>query len=99
VSPNAAVLWNDRITSLQQQNRAILTVDKDLCRKVNNMGKGGGTFAFFAAHAMALTPVLLAMSADMKTRGATKRATRENAAPSVGPDFSVPDTMPDNFFA
>lgn len=92
LSPPAASVWVSRIDGLQTTNRAVLSVDKELCRKINNMGKGGGKFAFVAAHVMAMAPVVMMVRMDMEQKSAGKR---KPAAPSV----EIPDLIPNEFFA
>lgn len=92
VSPQAASVWVSRIDGLQSSNRAVLSVDKELCRKINTMARGGGKFAFFAAHAMAMAPVIMIVKAET---GPKKRTARP--ADSAQSLF-IPDSIPTDFF-
>ena len=101
VSPNAASMWVGRIDGLQVTNRAVLTADRDLCRKINSLARGGGKFAFLAAHLMALAPVVAVVRHDL-----AQRATQSVPAPEArfaashngAPYVNVP-TDPAGFFA
>ena len=103
-SPRAASEWVQRIPTLQTQNRAVLAADPDLCRRINALGKGGGKFAFVAAHAMAIMPVAGILRQDLALRAAEKAGTVQAEAYANAGTFTADPVMgmtppPRDFFA
>lgn len=67
-APSAAMEWGTRIAGLQQANRVALTADPDLTKRILALGKGSGKFSFFAAHVIAVAPVVTVARAELKAR-------------------------------
>jgi len=90
VSEAAPQIWLMKRERLAAQNRALFVADPTLCRRINSLAAKGGTGAFIGAHAMALFPVAVAVSAEVNARGAARRARAEEkraaAAAANAPD-------------
>lgn len=85
LSPRAALEWADRVETLQQTNAVTLEGDENLTRMILKAGRGGGKFAFIAAHAFALAPVARIVQEDMNVRAQAKSKTPQPPASKAAP--------------
>ena len=93
-APGAAMEWSMRIAGLQQANRVALTADPDLTKRILALGKGSGKFSFFAAHVIAVAPVVTVARAELKAK-ALARPPKAPKPPKSGPaPFDVSGEMP-----
>lgn len=76
------------LPGLREQNLQFLTQDKELAKKINAMGKTGGRYAFFAAQATVLGPVLVIGTQEVSTRLAERKS-----RPESSDDSDVPANM------
>ena len=83
-APGAAMEWSMRIAGLQQANRVALTADPDLTTRILALGRGSGKFSFFAAHVIAVAPVVTVARAELKAR-ALARPPKPPKTPKAGP--------------
>lgn len=77
---------DDRRRGLRSQNRDYLTADPDLARRIAQIGKTGGRYAFFAAQAATLGPVAILAFSEISIRRAEKRAERPDLFDNVNPE-------------
>ena len=84
VSPDAATVWASQVENLQVKNAIILAADKDLCKMINRGAAKGGRYAFFAAHAMAITPPLMIAVQQRRQTIAAQRVQDQKDAEDPG---------------
>ena len=89
-APGAAMEWSMRIAGLQQANRVALTADPDLTKRILALGKGSGKFSFFAAHVIAVAPVVTVARAELKAR-ALARPPKPPKTPKAAPESFEPE--------
>ena len=84
LSPNAANLWIQNASKLNQQNRQTLANNKELVRKINSAGQRGGSFAFILTHVIAVAPVVAVLASDARGAAARARAARAEEEAAYG---------------
>jgi hypothetical protein len=95
MSPRAGAAWQDQIDGLDTRNRVILSGDPKLARKIVESAAKGGATALVVSHAIAVIPVTLIVTADIRERRAEARAARETeyTAPYVVDPDAAFDAM------
>lgn len=96
VSPAAAMEWTERYASLTEQNKAILTADRNLAKSIAKTGARGGKVAFAVAHVAAIAPVGAVLARDLGARRAA-RVPAEEQAPESHAAYAPADTQGDVF--
>ena len=91
-APSAAMEWGTRIAGLQQANRVALTADPDLTKRILALGKGSGKFSFFAAHVIAVAPVVTVARAELKAKALARPP--KTPKPSAQSPSDIPGQVP-----
>jgi hypothetical protein len=95
MSPRAGAAWAEQIEGLDARNRVILSGDPKLARRIVESAAKGGATALVVSHAIAVIPVTLIVTADIRERRAEARAARETeyTAPYVVDPDAAFDAM------
>lgn len=80
---DTAETWANRVDDLQKSNEDALKAAPRLAAAIANAGSVGGATAFFAAHVMALAPVMMVARIELAERRATRAAEAAANAPDV----------------